>query len=167
MQLSAFEHLKVMNRVILIELFFMGMLVAWMLARIDFSLVKKKWALGILAAVVCAEHWMHTGQLKLTDLETARHHHDYVLKAIDENGKGKTAFVVLANAERPPFDVNTQMDAMMAALQKQIPTLNGYSTVVDPSYYNVHVGTRHSVNIWLNYCHLDTLREDKKILFIP
>lgn len=167
MQMDAFAHLKVMNRVVLIELFFMGMLVAWSLNRIDLSSVKGKWALGILALLVCAEHWMHPGQMKLTDLEVARHHHDYVLKAIDEKGSDKKAFVVLANRERPPSDVNTQTDAMMAALQKQTPTLNGYTTVADPSYYNVYAGTRHSVNIWLNYCRLDTIREDQKILFIP
>lgn len=167
MKIDAFNHLKVMNRVFLIELFFAGILVAYVLNRISFSSTKGKILLGVLSFLVCAEHWMQAGSLKLENIHVAQHRHEYLFKAIDQGREGKEAFVVLRAKDREPFEHVIQIDAMMAALQKKIPTVNGYTTIADPSFYNVHTGTRKAVMAWFFHKKMDTLETGQKILFIP
>jgi hypothetical protein len=110
---------------------------------------------------------MKPGSLKMEDIQVAQNHHDYVNKALAE-AKGKyKAFVVLKNADREPYEHVTQIDAMMAALQNRVPTINGYTTVVDPAFYWVHEGNRQGVQTWLHHCQVDTLLSNQTILFIP
>ncbi|HYG51978.1 MAG TPA: hypothetical protein VD905_13795 [Flavobacteriales bacterium] len=169
MEIKSFSHLKAMNRIILLELFFMGMLVAWMINRVELTTVKRKWITSVLVFGVCFEHFMVAGTLKFDTIEHAQHNNDYVNKAIAGCKTKPEAFVVLKpyHISKENFnEINAQIDGMMSALQNRIPTLNGYSTVVDPRHFNVHFNDRPGVNAWLFSQGIDTPELDKKILII-
>lgn len=166
LKIDAFTRLKVMNRILLLTLFMAGMLAAYAIDRIRLSDIKGKLAAGLLVVLLCGEHWMMPGLVKHDSIYEAAHRHEYINKQLDAQGTDRDFFVVLRHHPDDPYESIIQIDAMMAALQKGKPTINGYTTVADPSYYNVHNGNRQGVMVWLNYCGLDTTQISDKILFI-
>jgi hypothetical protein len=165
-KIDVFNHLKVPGRIVLLELFFAAMLVAYALENIHLKGGKLKLlALG-LAVLVCAEHWIKPGTLKHEAIQIAQDHHLYVNNGIDGLHRNEKAFVVL-KGEKEGYEHVVQIDAMMASLQKGLPTVNGYTTVVDPWFYTVYTDGLPGVATWLEHCRADSLLRGEKILFIP
>lgn len=169
MELRGFGHLKVVNRVILLELFFMSILVSWMLNRIKTHKTAAKIGLACVVIFVCGEHYIHQDTMKFDQVEKARHNHDYVNNAIDSCGFKPKAFVVLRDSSMHKNDFNdfvAEIDGMMSSLQKGIPTINGYSTAFDPIHWNVMAFDIKGVKDWLNAYKLDTNNIFKNYLVI-
>lgn len=165
-KIDTFNHLKVPGRIVLLELFFVSVLMAYALHNINRSGWKLKLLAGLLTLFVCAEHWIKPNTLKHENLQVAQEHHLYINDAIDSLHQNEVAFVVLKN-EKTAYENVTQIDAMMASLQTKLPTVNGYTTVADPWFYPVYEGDSAGVVTWLEHCGADSLIRKNQILFIP
>ncbi|HLP14262.1 MAG TPA: hypothetical protein VK177_20185 [Flavobacteriales bacterium] len=168
-EIRGFGHLRVVNRIVLLELFFMSLLVAWMVNRIKTNAIQTKMLLASLVIFICGEHFMQKDTLKFDLVEKAKHNHAYVNKAIDKCRTKPTVFVVLKDSSLSRNDFNegvAQIDGMMSSLQKGVPTINGYSTAYDPRFWNIVSNDVKGVNIWLNAYGVDTNKFHKKILVI-
>ena len=112
---------------------------------------------------------MSPNTLKFDTIDHAQHNNDYVNKAIGDCKIKPKAFVILKDSLVSFADYNvvfSQIDGMFSALQKNVPTINGYTTVVNSDHFDVYSKDTVGVNSWLFSNGIDTNKIRQQILII-